>query len=75
MTAKLQPTPTEKQQHIQQKENDVLISSWDEGGSDSVKITPPITPVNPSKKTPVVPIKNDSASKEDENTWKQWDEM
>jgi hypothetical protein len=75
VTAKLQPTPTEKQQHIQQKENDVLISSWDGGGSDSVKITTPIAPVNPSKKTPVVPIKNDSASKEDENTWKQWDEM
>jgi hypothetical protein len=75
VTAKLQPTPTEKQQKIQQKENDVLISSWDEGGSDSVKVTPPITPVNPRKTTPVIPIKNDSASKEDENTWKQWDEM
>jgi len=75
VTAKLQPTPTEKQQNIQQKENDVLISSWDEGGSDSVKVAPPITPVNPSKTTPIVPIKNDSASKEDENTWKQWDEM
>ncbi|MDA0649225.1 MAG: hypothetical protein O3B00_08025 [archaeon] len=75
VTAKLQPTPSEKQQKIQQKENDVLISSWDEGGSDSVKVTPPITSINPSKKTPVVPIKNDSASKEDGNTWKQWDEM
>ena len=75
VTAKLQPTPAEKQQKIQQNENDVLISSWDEGGSDSVKTTPPITPVNPRKKTTVVPIKSDSASKEDENTWKQWDEM
>ncbi|MDE0557653.1 MAG: hypothetical protein OSB30_04170 [Candidatus Poseidoniaceae archaeon] len=75
VTAKLQPTPTEKQRNIQQKENDVLISSWDEGGSGSVKVTPPITPANPSKTTPVVPIKNDSAAKEDENTWKQWDEM
>jgi len=75
VTAKLQPTATEKQQNIQQKENDVLISSWDEGGSDSVKVTPTITPIIRSKTTPVVPIKNDSASKEDENTWKQWDEM
>lgn len=75
VTAKLQPTPAEKQQNIQQKENDILISSWDEGGSGSIKVTPPITPVNPSKTTPKLPIKNDSASKEDENTWKQWDEM
>ena len=75
VTAKLQPTATEKQQKIQQKENDVLISSWDEGGSGSVKATPTITPINRSKTTPVVPIKSDSASKEDENTWKQWDEM
>ena len=75
VTAKLQPTPAEKQQNIQQKENDVLISSWDEGGSGSIKVTSPITPVNPSKTTPKLPIKNDSASKEDENTWKQWDEM
>ena len=75
VTAKLQPTPSEKQQKVQQKENDVLISSWDEGGSDSVKVTPPITPVNPSKKTSIIPTKSDSASKEDENTWKQWDEM
>ena len=74
VTAKLQPTATEKQQKIQQKENDVLISSWDEGGSGSVKANP-ITPINRSKTTPVVPIKNDSVSKEDENTWKQWDEM
>jgi len=75
VTAKLQPTPTEKQQKIQQKENDVLISSWDEGVSESVKTAPTITPISRSKITPVVPTKNDSASKEDENTWKQWDEM
>ena len=75
VTAKLQPTPTEKQQKIQQKENDVLISSWDEGVSESVKTAPPITPISRSKITPVVPTKNDSASKEDEDTWKQWDEM
>jgi len=75
VTAKLQPTPTEKQQKIQQNENDILISSWDEGGSDSVKTTPPTAPVNPRKNTPVVPIKSDSTSKEDENTWKQWDQM
>ena len=75
VTAKLQPTATEKQQKIQQKENDVLISFWDEGGSDSVKTTPAITPINSSKTTPAVPIKNDSTSKEDENSWKQWDEM
>ena len=75
VTAKLQPTATEKQQNIQQKENDVLISSWDEGGSESVKTTPAITPINRSKTTPLGPTKNDSASEEDENTWKQWDEM
>ena len=75
VTAKLQPTPTEKQQKIQQKENDVLISSWDEGGSESVKITPTITTINRSKTTPIVPSKNNSTSKEDEDTWKQWDEM
>jgi len=75
VTAKLQPTLAEKQQNIQQKENDVLISSWDEGGADSVKTTPVKTPINRSKTTPLVPTKNDSASEEDENTWKQWDEM
>ena len=75
VTAKLQPTPTEKRQNIQQKENDVLISWWDEGGSESVKTTPAIKPINRSKTIPVVPSKNESASKEDENTWKQWDEM
>jgi hypothetical protein len=75
ITAKLQQTPTEKQQNIQQKENDVLISSWDEGGAYSVKATPPITLINRSKTTTVVPIKDGSSSKEDEDTWKQWDEM
>jgi len=75
LTAKLEQTPSEKQQQIQQQENDILISSWDEGDSDTATYTAPVTPKNRNKKTPVAPIKRNDNTKEDEDSWKEWDEM
>ena len=75
MTAKLQNTPSEKQQQIKQQENDVLISSWDEGDSNATIIPPAISPIIRSKKAPVLPNKNRDKPEESKDSWKEWDEM
>jgi len=75
LTAKLQQTPSEKQQQIQQQENDILISSWDEGDSEVATYTAPVTTKTRNKKTPVTPIKRDDNTEEVEDSWKEWDEM
>ena len=75
LTAKLEQTPSEKQQQIQQQENDILISSWDEGGLDAATYAAPVTPKTRNKKTPVTPIKRDANTEGVEDSWKEWDEM
>lgn len=75
VSAKLQPTEDEKKQQMLQQENNLQISSWDEGrpnppASDSLT-TQPIR----SKRATVTPLKNESKTDSDENSWKQWDEM
>jgi len=74
LTAKLEQTPSEKQQQIQQQENDILISSWDEGDSNTATKAPALTKPR-NKKTPAMPIKNDETPEESGDSWKEWDEM
>ena len=75
LTAKLQQTPSEKQQQIQQQENDILISSWDEGDSGTVNSIRPSSAVSRNKGKPISSNKDENKRDEDANSWKQWDEM
>ncbi len=75
MTAKLQNTPSEKQQQIKQQENDILISSWDEGDSNATIIPPAVSANTRRKKTPVLPFGDKKKPEESEDSWKEWDEM
>ena len=75
LTAKLQQTPSEKQQQIQQQENDILISSWDEGDSDTANSIAPVSAVSHNKRKPISSNKEVNKSEDDSDSWKQWDEM
>ena len=75
MTAKLQNTPSEKQQQIKQQENDILISSWDEGDSNATITPPAVSAITRSKKTPILPFGDKNIPEESKDSWKEWDEM
>ena len=75
LTAKLQQTPSEKQQQIQQQENDILISSWDEGDSSIANSIAPESAVSRNTRKPISSKKDADKPEEDSDSWKQWDEM
>lgn len=75
VTAKLQNTPSEKQQQIKQQENDILISSWDEGNSNAAITPPAISSITRTKKAPVLPNKDKDKPEESKDSWKEWDQM